>query len=307
MLRLVVTHGNEEQVFAIPKGEAKLGSAAENDFVVRAPGVSRRHALVRSAPGGVEIVDLGSKNKLVVESQQVMRTILTPGSWLQVGAAWLGVEEISDSEESLARLLEAPRRPAGPRPFTTETLTSEGDPASRSPADAALALARYIAERGAGIPGERNDLLLQIKDTLGAEAFASFERRRSGKLVAWESAGEFSTEELKLLESLSADACASKCEQVTLTRKGRILLAGGDLWFLGAKFSEELLTREGWRKDLLRFLVYQLFSPIRSLDDVNASEASRAVALAKGNKRKAALLLGVSPGTLYKLLLRRKL
>ncbi len=301
MLRLVITHGNEEQVFAVPEREAKLGSAPENDLVVRAPGVSRRHALLRRAPGGVEVVDLGSKNRLVVEGQRVMQATLAPSQWLQIGSAWLGVEEISASHESLALMLHASSKRAVPAPFTTETLASPGKLASGSPVDAALALACHIAEAGVGLPGARTDLLLRIKGTLEAEVFASFERTRRGKLVVWESTGEFLPEDMGLLVSLAADAHASS-EEVTLTRNGRLLIAGRDVWFLGAKFPDDSLAQEGWRKDLLRFLVHQFFSPVRSLDDVNAAEASRVLALAKGNKRKAADLLGVSRGTLYSLL-----
>lgn len=305
MLRLVITHGNEEQVFAVPEREAKLGSAPENDLVVRAPGVSRRHAILRRARGGVEVVDLGSKNRLVVEGQRVTQATLIPGQWLQIGAAWLGVEEISASHESLAYMLHASSKRVVPAPFTTETLASPGKLASGSPVDAALALACYIAEAGTGLPGARTDLLVRIKDTLEAEVFASFERTRRGKLVVWESTGEFLPEDMGLLVPLAADAHASSREEVTLTWNGRLLLAGRDVWFLGAKFPDQSLAQKGWRKDLLRFLVHQFFSPVRSLDDVNAAEASRVLALAKGNKRKAALLLGVSRGTLYSLLSRR--
>ncbi|MBW8879236.1 MAG: FHA domain-containing protein [Acidobacteria bacterium] len=305
MLRLVVTHGNEEQVFAVPEGEAKLGSAPENDLVVRAPGISRRHALVRRLPEGIEVVDLGSKNGLVVGGQRVASAILTPGEWLQIGTAWLGVEEISASEESLALMIHSPSRRAAHPSFTTATLGSPEDLASRGPADAALALAYRIVETGAGLPKARADLLAEIRDTLGAEVLASFERTRGGKLLIWEATGEFLPEDTALLASLAADAHVSDPERVVLTWQGRLLLAGRGAWLLGAKFPEESLAREGWRKDLLRFLAHQLFLPVRNLDDVNSSEASRVLALAKGNKKKAALLLGVSRGTLYKLLTRR--
>jgi|GEM_PF-4847720 len=304
MLRLVITHGNEERVFAVPEGEAKLGSAQEMDLVVRASGVSRRHALVRQVPGGIEVVDLGSKNGLVVEGQRVLSVVLAPGQWLQIGTAWLGIEEISSSEESLALMIHSPSRRGAHPSFTTGTLASAGGLTSRGPADTALAFAYRVLEMGAGLPGARADLLLEIKGTLGAEVFASFERTRKRKLVIWEATGEFLPEDMDLLASLEVDTRASLPEQVVLMRQGRILLAGRDEWFLGVKFPEESIACEGWRKDLLRFLVHQLFLPVRNLDDVNSSEASRVLALAKGNKKKAALLLGVSRGTLYKLLTR---
>lgn len=303
MLRLVVMHGDEEQVFAAPEGEARLGSASANDLVVRALGVSRRHALLRRAPEGIEVEDLGSKNGLVAQGQRVTRAILAPGLWLQIGAAWLGVEEISGvSEASLALMLHAPSKRGVPPSCTTTTLTSLGDPKGHSLADAALALACHIAEIGVGLPGNRADLLLRIKNTLGAEGFVSFERVRGGKLRTWESTGEFLPEDNSLFASLAADIHPSSPDQVVLARNRRLLLAGRGTWFLGAKFAEDSLAREGWRKDLLRFLVHQFFLPVRSLDEVNSSEAVRVLSLAGGNKRKTALLLGVSPGTLYKLL-----
>src|SRR6185312_2088661 len=150
MLRLVITHGNEERVFAVPEGEAKLGSAQEMDLVVRASGVSRRHALVRQVPGGIEVVDLGSKNGLVVEGQRVLSVVLAPGQWLQIGTAWLGIEEISSSEESLALMIHSPSRRGAHPSFTAGTLASAGGLTSRGPADTALAFAYRVLEMGAG-------------------------------------------------------------------------------------------------------------------------------------------------------------
>lgn len=303
MLRLVVNHGDEEQVFAVPEGEARLGSASGNDLVVCAPGVSRRHALLRRMPEGVEVIDLGSKNGLFVQGRRVTRAILAPGMWLQIGGAWLGLEEISGSAESLALMVQSTLVRAATSRFSTTPLASQGSPKSQSPADAAIALACHIAEAGSGLPKERCDLLLRVRDTLEAESFGSFERTMSGKLLVWESIGEFSPKDTKAFTSLVTGLDrTSKCEQVRVARRGRLLVAGRDTWFLGAKFEDESLLCEGWRKDLLRFLVHQFFSPVRTLDDANSAEAARVLALAKGNKRKTAFLLGISPGTLYKLL-----
>ena len=89
MLRLFATHDSEEWTFEIPESEGRLGSAPENEIVLRVPGISRRHALVRRCPGGVELVDLGSKNGLFVEGRRVRHAFLTPGLRVQIGAAWL--------------------------------------------------------------------------------------------------------------------------------------------------------------------------------------------------------------------------
>jgi hypothetical protein len=304
MYRLLATHGYEEQVFPVPDGEARLGSASENDIVLCATGVSRRHALVRRRPEGVEVLDLGSKNGLFVEGRRVKRAVLTPGLRVQIGAAWLEIEEVSSSEAALFMLQDSSERSACPLSITA--LVKAGtDPRSLSPADAALVLAYHIAQVGVGLPGKRTDLIARIRAILGAEAFASFERTRRGKLRILESEGAFSSEETKLLGSLAEGARSSIPEQVMLKRAGRLVLAGREPWFLGATYVEEALAREGWRKDFLRFLGHEFLAPVRSLDELNASEAYRVLALARGNKRRAATLLGISPGTLYKLLNRR--
>jgi pSer/pThr/pTyr-binding forkhead associated (FHA) protein len=174
MLRLIATYDHTERVFTLPEGEARLGSAPENDMVLSVPGVSRRHALVRSIPGGVEIVDLGSKNGLLVEGERVARTVLTPGLRVQIGAVWLGIEEISGSGEVLALLLEeSSEEMVRPSPRTA-TLGARRAVARGTPAEAALVLAFHIAQFGARLPGTRDDLLLRVKATLHADALASF-------------------------------------------------------------------------------------------------------------------------------------
>ena len=301
MYRLLATHGYEEQVFPVPESEARLGSALENDIVLRATGVSRRHGLVRRLPEGVEILDLSSKNGLFVEGRRVKRAVLTPGLRLQIGAAWLEVEEVSSSEAVLFMLQDSPEQPSY-QPSMTAIVQARVDPQSLSPADAALALAYHIGQVGVGLPGRRVDLLARIKATLGAEAFVSFDRTRHGVLRILEGEGRFSPEDTKLLASLAADARVAFPGQILLKRAGRLLLAGREPWFLGAGFSDDSFSQEGWRKDFLRFIAHQFFAPVRNLDDLSSAEACRVLALARGNKRRTASLLGVSPGTLYKLL-----
>jgi hypothetical protein len=301
MLRILVSHGYEEQVFPLPEGEARLGSAPENEISLRVKGVSRRHALLRRCPEGVEIIDQGSRNKLFVGGGQVERAILTPGLRVQIGMAWLEVEEVSSSAKALAALVHSSEERAS-LPLRTAAVEPGKDPRTLSPDAAALALAYHVAERGAGVPGQRADLLLRIKATLGAEALATFDRRLHGKLRPWESEGRLLPGDIRLFDSL---ALGVRTNQAILKRAGRFLIAGRDSWFLGAKFAEESLAQEGWRKDLLRFLGTQLFRPIQSLDDLDAAEAERVLALTRGNKKKTAELLHRARGTLKDLLARR--
>ena len=73
MLRLVARMGEKTLRFTVPEGEAVIGSS--DDAAIRIPfvGVSRRHATLSAVPGGVRLVDAGSKNGLVQDGV-VIRT-----------------------------------------------------------------------------------------------------------------------------------------------------------------------------------------------------------------------------------------
>jgi pSer/pThr/pTyr-binding forkhead associated (FHA) protein len=303
MLRLLVTHGREEQSFAIPEGEATLGRAEENDLVLRIPGVSRKHAVIRRLSGGLEIKERGrTKNGLLVEGVRVTRTILTPRFQVQIGEAWLEVEEVSTAEEAFFRLHEtSSERSVLLAPITT-TAGPKGKRKTPLPSEAALALAYQISQVGVGVPDERGDLLLRVQATLGAEAFATLERARSGRLRLWESVGTIPVKEVKRLTELAGEPQGESSDLVMLKRSGATLLAGRDDWFLVAKLPTEVEAREGWRREFLRFLVSQFFRPVRSLGEANASEVARVYALSGENARRTAKLLAVSPGKLYSVL-----
>ncbi len=299
MFRLLVTHGHEEQVFAVPEDEAQLGSSAENDIILRVRGVSRRHALVRPIPGGIELQDLNSKNRLFVAGEQVTRAVLTPGLRVQIGAAWLEIEEISTTEEGLARLSQNSSEFLVPLPCNTSPMSPDSDPQSISQIHDALALASHLTQVGVGVPGERIDLLLRIKAILGAEAFATFDKRLRGKLRLWEGVGSFRPKEIDLLSSLVDGIRVRCCQDLILGRTGRILLAGRDSWFLGAKFTEECSARERWRKEFLRTLAAHFFPPVRSLEEVAVGEVRRVLGLVRGNKSRMTKLIRLGRTTFY--------
>lgn len=300
MLRLLVTHGEEEMVFALPRKKARLGRATGNDIVLRVPGVSRKHAFLQPCPTGIQVVDRDSKNGLFVEGERVRRTILTPGLRLQIGEAWIELEESFSTEESLAPLLQSPSKLAAPL-VPTLTVEPSSDPKeSLSPRDASLALAFHIAQAGVGLPGERPDLLARIRASLEAEAFSMFEERQPGRLHVLESAGELPPQR-KILSLLAGSGRPSFPGQVFLKRSGCLLLAGRNTWFLLARFAEESLTREKWRKELLWFLAHRFLLPVRPLREVDTSEARRVHALA-GTRTRTAELLSIARGTLNKLI-----
>lgn len=303
MLRLLVLHGHEEFTFALPERIIRLGSAPGNQIVLSLPGISRRHALLRKCLGGIEIVDLDSKNGLLVEATRVARAVLSPGLRVQIGAAWLQLDEVSSLEMALDSKAKARRAPLPRRP--TEEVDARPAEEQLSPIDGALALAYHIRQAGVRLPGQRVDLMVRSQRTLGASALVCFELSSKGRLRILDSAGEPSSADLRRFAELATQTQPGATEGVVLLRRERILLAGRESWFLGAVFPDENRPRERWRKDLLRFLARELLIRIRQLDEVKLSEAYRALKMLGGNKSRTATLLDISRVTLDKLLRRR--
>jgi hypothetical protein len=306
MYRLVATYGKQSLAFEVPEEEACLGSATESDLILRVRGVSRRHALICRYPGGVEVIDLGSKNGLLVEGRRVERTILTPGLRVQIGESWLELQEISTPEraheagEGMTRLRESA--------LSLETATAGAHDArtSASPYADVLRLAYHLDRIGVGTPGLREEILARLRAALGASMLLSCERRKREKtLVILESGGaSLSGEETIRFYALAGDTGAWSRDEVRIKRSGVFLLAGhGDL-FLIAKFGDELIAREGWRKDFLRFLAERLLRRSPAIEDTKTAALRHTLALTGGNKSETARLLKISRQTVYNFLKR---
>uniref|UniRef100_UPI0015F06B7C FHA domain-containing protein n=1 Tax=Streptomyces phytophilus TaxID=722715 RepID=UPI0015F06B7C len=63
-----------------------LGRSTEADVRIDDPGVSRRHAEIRTFDGGAMVQDLGSTNGIVVDDQHTQRATLRDGSRIRVGS-----------------------------------------------------------------------------------------------------------------------------------------------------------------------------------------------------------------------------
>jgi DNA-binding NtrC family response regulator len=70
-----------------------VGTAPDCDLVLRDPAVSRYHLEVRHAPGGLQIVDLGSTNGTWVGEVRVERATVPPGTRIRIGDSVLVVED----------------------------------------------------------------------------------------------------------------------------------------------------------------------------------------------------------------------
>lgn len=93
----------------------QIGRMESNDIVLADPLASRHHAVIRWAPGGYEVEDLGSANGTFLDGQRVQRKApLRPGQVIRIGGTDLhfNVLESDEMEEHTA----SDRATASPRP-----------------------------------------------------------------------------------------------------------------------------------------------------------------------------------------------
>lgn len=306
MYRLVALYGRKEEILEMPEEEARLGSHPDNDIVLNVRGVSRFHALLRRCPGGVELLDQGSKNGLIVEGSRVARTVLTPGLRVQIGEAWLELQEISTVEDGGTRAEDVPLEVLSVVSSETATPDARSLRASTSTQADALRLAYHLERIEASTPGLRDELLARLRGALGATMLSSCEwRRREKTFVIRESSGErLSQEEEIRLQGLLRESRTGARDELRVKRSGDFLFAGRGDMVIAAKFTDEVLAAEGWRKDFLRFLAEYLIGNPPAIEDAKTAALRRTLAMTGGNKSETARLLRVSRQTIYNFLKR---
>tara|TARA_R110002020_G_scaffold27170_47_gene87634 strand:+ start:3220 stop:4026 length:807 start_codon:yes stop_codon:yes gene_type:complete len=70
-------------------GPVVIGRAAEADISVAAEEISRRHALVKPTPDGLQVEDLGSSNGTFINGKRVQQGFLRPGDELRLDSVRL--------------------------------------------------------------------------------------------------------------------------------------------------------------------------------------------------------------------------
>ena len=65
-------------------GPVVIGRAPECDISVPADEMSRRHALVKPTPDGLQVEDLGSSNGTYINNKRVQHGFLNPGDELRL-------------------------------------------------------------------------------------------------------------------------------------------------------------------------------------------------------------------------------
>ncbi len=188
MHRLRVELDKDIRTFDLRPGRLRLGAAGDNDIVLAATGVSRWHAEITVGEDGVRLVDLGSKNRLIVGNQRRDEVLMALGVSVRIGEAEVSLEEVATADGRLALSFESssaaiarPAHDAG----TTSSLAS-----SRSPMEALALVRRY---EGRPLADERGWFLNRARRILGATTLVQFrgtvESSDPGNLVIEDIAG----------------------------------------------------------------------------------------------------------------------
>ncbi len=124
LYRLRLESHGETTTFLVRRGETTIGTSSDNDLVLSARTLSRRHAVLRFDGSVLTLEDVGSKNGTFVNGAPVMWARLTAGDRINLGEVVATVETIAADDEAIAIPLAEGEGTAGPQrvsPATTET------------------------------------------------------------------------------------------------------------------------------------------------------------------------------------------
>jgi len=79
--------------FPLFKNRLTIGRTGHNDIQIKAPFISRRHAVIVTDGGGTRIVDWGSKNGVYVNTNRIKEQVLRNGDIIMIGTAAFKFEE----------------------------------------------------------------------------------------------------------------------------------------------------------------------------------------------------------------------
>jgi pSer/pThr/pTyr-binding forkhead associated (FHA) protein len=100
-------------LFPIRSGELTLGRSSYASIVVNNPLASREHAIIRPVAGGLEVVDLGSKNGTYVNGTRLEGSRpIAPGDRVKIGTDVLEIVQVAARDASSLRVATHPGRPS---------------------------------------------------------------------------------------------------------------------------------------------------------------------------------------------------
>lgn len=275
MLRLRIALRNQVRMVHFERRELSIGSDPDNDIVLDDAAVSRRHAVVRldDVSGEVWINDLGSRNGLLLDGGRIERHCLRVGEALQLGHAFLQVEDVPRDEIDLAIVRQAPPRTAGERQTSTHNLT----PGLESEPRRVIELVRDLARADAvgRSQGVRN-FLERARELVWAETILTGSFDTVGQLAIRSVVGRPIDEELQS-ELLRL---RSHAPPFRATTEGRLLVVseGPGQRLLAAVFARPGAAN-AWRMELLEQLAEWTFASGKAEGAVRGSLTDRRGAL----------------------------
>ncbi len=250
---LVARFDGQSVLYPLPRAEARLGSSSSNDIRIPFPGVSRAHALLVPTADGFLIRDTGSKNRLFVGDQRVEEVALSAGVPVQMGRAFLTIEDVSTSDVEIGLAL--PRRSDSSGVASRETGSESGNGA---PALAALRFMRQIEL--AGKRRIRRDLqswMAAAHEAMHADALVLLQIDQANEAIL-ASAGNLPSDALidRIASAVQLDrkpqpsALRVLLDRTVLTARtpGR-----GRIRCLAAMLQQPPDSLEGWQRDLFEF------------------------------------------------------
>lgn len=109
-------------LFPVRSGELTLGRSSYASIVVNNPLASREHAIIRPLAGGLEVVDLGSKNGTFVNGSRLEGSRpVAPGDTIKIGTDVLEIVQVAARDASSLRVATYPGRPTGSEVTEGET------------------------------------------------------------------------------------------------------------------------------------------------------------------------------------------
>jgi DNA-binding NtrC family response regulator len=182
MLRLAVRFEESIRYFELPTDRCSLGAAPDADLHLPLPGISRLHATLERRGRSLHLVDLGSKNGLLRAGQRHPEITLAPGEAVQIGRAWLRLEEVDSSDARLGIDFALPSENATgrvPRRGETDSLLD-----AHGEGESALAALRWVRRAHAvtldPTDAQAKPLLDAAQEVLAAESLFVLDRGSDG-------------------------------------------------------------------------------------------------------------------------------
>jgi DNA-binding NtrC family response regulator len=96
-VKLSVVDGNDRgRELAARRGAVRVGTAEDNDLVLRDDSVSRRHFELKLRGDEVRVLDLGSTNGTFIDGLRVIEAVLSPGALIRLGSTAIRVTPIEE-------------------------------------------------------------------------------------------------------------------------------------------------------------------------------------------------------------------